>query len=67
VLTDGRRTIEIYPIQGSGHNDAFAMVYLPRERFSAEADAFTQPRRTRPPPTMPNPFSVNFVRQHFRD
>ena len=59
VLTDGRRSIEIYPIQGSGHNDAFAMVYLPRERILAEADAFTPAAADAPPPAMPNPFSVN--------
>ena len=59
VVTDGRRAIEIYPIQGSGHNDAFVMVYLPRERILAEADAFTPAAADAPPPTMPNPFSVN--------
>jgi glyoxylase-like metal-dependent hydrolase (beta-lactamase superfamily II) len=59
VITDGRRAIEIYPIQSSGHNDAFAMVYLPRERILAEADAFTPAAADAPPPAMPNPFSVN--------
>jgi glyoxylase-like metal-dependent hydrolase (beta-lactamase superfamily II) len=59
VVTDGRRAIEIYPIQGSGHNDAFVMVYLPRERILAEADAFTPAAADAPPPAMPNPFSVN--------
>ena len=59
VVTDGRRAIEIYPIQGSGHNDAFVMVYLPRERVLAEADAFTPAAADTPPPAMPNPFSVN--------
>jgi len=59
VVTDGRRAIEIYPIQGSGHNDAFVMVYLPRERVLAEADAFTPAAADAPPPAVPNPFSVN--------
>jgi glyoxylase-like metal-dependent hydrolase (beta-lactamase superfamily II) len=59
VVTDGRRAIEIYPIQSSGHNDAFVMVYLPREKILAEADAFTPTAADAPLPTTPNPFSVN--------
>jgi hypothetical protein len=59
VITDGRRTIEIYPIQGSGHNDAFAMVYLPKEKILVEADAFTPAAADAPPPAMPNPFTVH--------
>src|SRR5262249_32416345 len=31
VMTDGTRAIEVYPIAGNGHNDAFAMIYLPKE------------------------------------
>jgi glyoxylase-like metal-dependent hydrolase (beta-lactamase superfamily II) len=59
VLTDGRRAIEIYPIAGSGHNDAFVLVYLPAEKILAEADAYTPAAAGAPPPAMPNPFSVN--------
>jgi glyoxylase-like metal-dependent hydrolase (beta-lactamase superfamily II) len=59
VVTDGRRSIEIYPIEGSGHNDAFVMVYLPREKILAEADAFTPTAADAPLPTTPNPFTVN--------
>jgi glyoxylase-like metal-dependent hydrolase (beta-lactamase superfamily II) len=59
VLTDGVRAIEIYPIQGSGHNDAFAMVYLPKEKILVEADAFTPAAADAPPPAVPNPFTVN--------
>jgi hypothetical protein len=59
VMTDGRRSIEIYPIAGSGHNDAFAMVYLPAERILIEADAYTPAAANTPAPSMPNPFSVN--------
>ena len=59
VLTDARRPIEIHPIQGSGHNDAFVMVYLPREKILVEADAFTPTAADAPLPTTPNPFSVN--------
>lgn len=59
VLTDGKRSIEIYPIAGSGHNDAFVLVYLPAEKILAEADAYTPAAAGAPPPAMPNPFSVN--------
>ncbi len=41
VLTDGARTIEVHQIAGGGHNDAFAMVYLPTEKILVEGDAFT--------------------------
>jgi glyoxylase-like metal-dependent hydrolase (beta-lactamase superfamily II) len=59
TLTDGKRTIEIYPIAGSGHNDAFAMVYLPAEGILVEADAYTPAAANAPPPAVPNPFTVN--------
>jgi glyoxylase-like metal-dependent hydrolase (beta-lactamase superfamily II) len=59
VITDGKRAIEIYPIAGSGHNDAFAMVYLPKEGILVEADAYTPAAAGAPAPTAANPFSVN--------
>ena len=59
VLTDGSRTIEIHKIAGGGHNDAFAMVYLPKEKILIEGDAFTPPAANAPPPTAVNPFAVN--------
>jgi glyoxylase-like metal-dependent hydrolase (beta-lactamase superfamily II) len=59
VLTDGSRTIEIHKIAGGGHNDAFAMVYLPKEKILIEGDAYTPPAANAAPPTAANPFSVN--------
>jgi glyoxylase-like metal-dependent hydrolase (beta-lactamase superfamily II) len=59
VLTDGSRTIEIHKIAGGGHNDAFAMVYLPKEKILIEGDAFTPPAANAPPPASVNPFAVN--------
>ncbi len=59
TLSDGERTIDIYPIQGSGHNDAFAMVYLPAAKILVEVDAYTPAGADVPPPATPNPFSVN--------
>jgi glyoxylase-like metal-dependent hydrolase (beta-lactamase superfamily II) len=59
VLTDGRRTIEVHLIAGSGHNDGFAMVYLPAEKILIEVDAYAPPAGNAPPPAVPNPFAVN--------
>jgi glyoxylase-like metal-dependent hydrolase (beta-lactamase superfamily II) len=59
VLTDGARSIEIHQIAGGGHNDAFAMVYLPAEKILIEGDAYTPAAANAPPPASPNPFSVN--------
>ena len=59
VLTDGKRSIEVYPIDGNGHNDAFAMVYLPAEKILMEVDAWAPPAANTPPPLPPSPFAVN--------
>ena len=59
VMTDGRRTIEIHQIAGGGHNDAFAMVYLPTEKILIEVDAYAPPAGNAPPPAVPSPFAVN--------
>ena len=59
VLTDGKRPIEIHEIAGSGHNDGFLMIYLPKEKILVEADAYTPAAANAPPPATPNPFSVN--------
>ncbi len=55
VLTDGKRSIEVYPIAGNGHNDAFAMVYLPAEKILMEVDAWAPPATNTPPPSPPSP------------
>jgi glyoxylase-like metal-dependent hydrolase (beta-lactamase superfamily II) len=59
VLTDGSRQIEIHKIAGGGHNDAFAMIYLPKEKILIEGDAFTPLAANAPPPAAVNPFAVN--------
>jgi gluconolactonase len=57
----GEHPIEIHPIAGNGHNDAFALVYLPAQRLLVEADAYTPAAPNTPPPAAPNPFSVNLL------
>jgi glyoxylase-like metal-dependent hydrolase (beta-lactamase superfamily II) len=59
VLTDGKRTIEVHALAGNGHNDAFAMVYLPAEKILVEVDAYAPPAANAPMPTVPSPFAVN--------
>jgi glyoxylase-like metal-dependent hydrolase (beta-lactamase superfamily II) len=61
VLTDGRRSIEVHHIAGNGHNDAFAMVYLPAERLLVEVDAWAPLAPNQPPPPAPSPFAVNLL------
>ncbi|MFL9710368.1 MBL fold metallo-hydrolase [Methylobacillus sp. Pita1] len=59
VLTDGQRSIEVHAIKNSGHNDAFALVYLPAEKILIEADAYTPLAAGAPAPASVNPYSVN--------
>lgn len=59
VLSDGSRRIEIHNIAGSGHNDGFALIYLPAEKILIEADAYTPAAAGTPLPASPNPYSVN--------
>lgn len=59
VLTDGRRSVEVHHIAGNGHNDAFAMVYLPAEKILIEVDAWAPAAANVPPPSPPSPFAVN--------
>lgn len=41
VLTDGARTIKLYAMTGFDHTDDMLLVYLPKEKVLAEADAYT--------------------------
>jgi len=59
VLSDGRRSIEVIEIAGSGHNDAFALVWLPAEKVLVEADAYTPVAANAPVATPANPYTVN--------
>jgi glyoxylase-like metal-dependent hydrolase (beta-lactamase superfamily II) len=59
VLNDGQRTIEIHSIVDNGHNDAFALIYLPKEKILIEADAFTPPPPNAPVQASVNPFAKN--------
>jgi glyoxylase-like metal-dependent hydrolase (beta-lactamase superfamily II) len=54
-LTDGTRTIELYTIAGNEHAADILMIYLPKERILAEADAYS------PPATPTTPLVVTAV------
>jgi len=59
VIGDADRPIEIHAIEGSGHNDAFAMIYLPRQKILVEADAWTPTAAGAKPPATVNPLWIN--------
>jgi glyoxylase-like metal-dependent hydrolase (beta-lactamase superfamily II) len=59
VFTDGARTVELYQIQGSRHNDGLLMAYLPKEKILVEADVYNPPAVGASPPSPPNPNTVN--------
>lgn len=59
VLNDGKRSIEVHQIAGSGHNDEFALIYLPAEKILIEADAYTPLPPNAPRPASVNPYAAN--------
>jgi glyoxylase-like metal-dependent hydrolase (beta-lactamase superfamily II) len=59
VLTDGTRTVELYLIQGTVHDDGIIMAYLPKEKLLVEADVYTPAAPNTAPPAQPNPVQVN--------
>jgi glyoxylase-like metal-dependent hydrolase (beta-lactamase superfamily II) len=59
LLEDAERPVEIHSITGSGHNDAFAMVYLPKQRLLVEGDAWTPTPPGANPPAVVNPLWLN--------
>ncbi|PWU24819.1 MAG: MBL fold metallo-hydrolase [Candidatus Rokuibacteriota bacterium] len=61
VLTDGTRIVEIRQIAGIQHADDMLMVYLPKEKFLIEADAYTPPAANAAPMSPPSPFNVNLA------
>jgi glyoxylase-like metal-dependent hydrolase (beta-lactamase superfamily II) len=61
VLSDGTRTVEIRHIAGIQHADDMLMVYLPKEKFLIEADAYTPPAPNAAPMSPPSPFNVSLA------
>ena len=60
VLTDGKRSVEIYPVTDNPHCASMLMVYFPAERLLAEVDAYSPPAPNAPtPPAFP--FAANLL------
>ena len=58
VLSDGTRTIELYLIHGTIHDDGIVMAYLPKEKILVEADVYIPAAPNAALRTQPNPNSV---------
>jgi hypothetical protein len=41
TITDGKRSLILYPVDGNPHSETMLMAYLPAERLLIEADAFS--------------------------
>lgn len=52
VISDGVRTMDLYPITGQTHAQAMLAAYLPQEKMLVNADLYTPPAQgAQPPPT----------------
>jgi glyoxylase-like metal-dependent hydrolase (beta-lactamase superfamily II) len=60
-LSDGTRTVEVRHIAGIQHADDMLMVYLPKEKFLIQADAYTPPALNAAPMSPPSPFTVSLL------
>ena len=50
VLSDGVRTIDLYPMQGLNHHANMLLVYFPKEKILVNADLYTPPAQGAPAP-----------------
>ncbi len=58
-MTDGSRTLELYRLAGSRHNDGLLIGYLPKEKIMMVADAYSGRRVRKIPAKKVNPFTAN--------
>jgi glyoxylase-like metal-dependent hydrolase (beta-lactamase superfamily II) len=61
TLGDATRTVDIYRITDSVHNDTFLLVHLPKEKILIEADAYTPLPPNAPPPATANANNLNLI------
>jgi glyoxylase-like metal-dependent hydrolase (beta-lactamase superfamily II) len=62
VMTDGTQTLELYHLEGSGHNQGLLVAYLPKLKVLLEADAYNPPAQANAPvPAPPSPYTLNLV------
>jgi len=50
VLSDGVRTIDLYPVQGLNHAAGMLIAYFPKEKILVNADLYTPPAQGAPAP-----------------
>ena len=51
VISDGVRTMDLYPVLGLGHSGTMLVAYLPAERILINADLYSPPAPGAPPPS----------------
>jgi glyoxylase-like metal-dependent hydrolase (beta-lactamase superfamily II) len=62
VMTDGDHVIELYHLQGSGHNAGLVVAYLRKEKILVEADSYNPPAQPNAPTPSPlSPYTTNLV------
>jgi hypothetical protein len=50
VLSDGVRTVDLYPVQGLNHAAGMLIVYVPKEKILVNADLYSPPAQGAPLP-----------------
>ncbi len=52
VISDGVRTVDLYPVQGLNHAATMLIVYLPKEKILVNADLYSPPAQGAPAPAV---------------
>ncbi len=60
VLSDGVRTMDIYPVQGLNHVQGMLVAYLPKEKILVNADLYSPPAPGAPP-SPPSPSMMTLL------
>jgi glyoxylase-like metal-dependent hydrolase (beta-lactamase superfamily II) len=58
VLSDGTRTMDVYPVQGLAHAATMLIAYLPKEKILVNGDLYSPPAQGAQPPSTPTPSMV---------
>jgi glyoxylase-like metal-dependent hydrolase (beta-lactamase superfamily II) len=58
VVSDGVRTLDIYPVQGLNHSQGMLIAYLPKEKLLVNADLYSPPAQGAQPPAAPTLSSI---------
>lgn len=58
VISDGKRTVEVYNTVGDSHSDELSVVYIPAAKILVEADSYSPGPAGAAPPASPPPDAV---------